>query len=209
MTVANERVTAAKAGTLAQALVAAQAAMPTVDKTGQSNFGKHVTLDHLINETRKHLAAHGLAVTQFPTVTETGQPALRTILMHESGERIEADQPLFLGEKKTMQELGKAVTYARRYGWSAVLGISTEHDDDADSISLPASEPKPASAPRPAVITKDQVTRLWAIAKENAVSDELVKTIISEHAEVESTREIPRSKYDAVIGALQAQAVPF
>jgi hypothetical protein len=205
-------VTVAKASTLAQALVAAQAEMPTVAKTGRSNYGEHVTLDHLINETRKHLAAHGLAVTQFPMVLETGQPALRTILIHESGERIEADQPLFLGEKKTMQELGKAVTYARRYGWSAVLGISTEHDDDADSISQqPKAEPKPATNGTPAVISPAQRKRLWAIAKEQnpPVPDEVVKTIVLEAAGVESTQDIPRDKYDAVIGALQAQEVPF
>ncbi len=193
--------------TLAAALVAAQTGMPTVKKTGESNYGKHVTLDHLINETRKHLAAHGLAVTQFPMVLETGQPALRTILMHESGESLEADQPLFLGEKKTMQELGKAVTYARRYGWSAVLGISTEHDDDADSISQPAAE-KPV-ADGPPVISAAQRKRLWAIAKEHAVPDDLVKTIVSEMAGVESTQDIPRTRYDAVIATLQAQAVPF
>lgn len=202
--------TVAKPTTLAQALVAAQAEMPTVKKTGRSNYGEHVTLDHLINETRKHLAAHGLAVTQFPMVLETGQPALRTILMHESGERIEADQPLFLGEKKTMQELGKAVTYARRYGWSAVLGISTEHDDDADSISKPAAEPKPETAANgSSVISAPQRKRLWAIAKEHEVPEELVKTIVLEVAGVESTQDIPREKYDALIEALQAQAVPF
>jgi hypothetical protein len=206
-------VTVAKPSTLAQALVAAQAEMPAVKKTGKGNYSEYVTLDHLINETRKHLAAHGFAITQFPMVLETGQPALRTILIHESGERLEADQPLFLGEKKTMQELGKAVTYARRYGWSAVLGISTEVDDDAASISTTsATEPKPeAAANGAAVISPAQRKRLWAIAKEQdpPVPDELVKTIVLEIGGVESTQDIPRDRYDAVIGALQAQEVPF
>ena len=130
-------------GELAKALAEAQKDMPAVDKTGRSNFGAHVTLDHLIAKTRKHLAAHGLSIAQFPCVLDTGQPALRTMLLHASGETLSADAPLFLGEKHTMQALGAALTYARRQGWAAALGISTEDDDDADSIS-----PKEDSAPR-------------------------------------------------------------
>lgn len=129
--------------TLASALVEAQKEMPAVDKTGNSNFGAHVTLDHLISKTRQHLAKNGLAIMQFPAVSENGSPLLRTVLMHTSGESVQADTPLFL-DRQTMQSLGGAITYARRYGWSSVLGISTEEDDDGDAVSKPA-EAKPAN----------------------------------------------------------------
>lgn len=143
---------------LAAALVEAQKAMPKVDKTGTSNFGKHVTLDHLIAQTRQHLAKNDLAILQFPATSELGAPLLRTVLMHVSGESLQADTPLLLDGKQTMQALGGAITYARRYGWSSVLGISTEDDDDGDAVSAPAKaggvtnphpSPKPA-APKPA-----------------------------------------------------------
>lgn len=139
--------TVAKTATLAGALVAAHKEMPAVAKTGTGNFGAHITLDHLIAQTRQHLAKNGLSIIQLPCVLETGQPALRTTLMHESGESLSADAPLFLGDRQTMQALGSALTYARRQGWSAVLGISTEADDDGDSVSLP---PAPSGASKPA-----------------------------------------------------------
>jgi predicted ABC-type sugar transport system permease subunit len=33
--------------------------------------------------------------------------------------------------EKTMQGLGSAITYARRYAWQSVLGIAAEEDTDA------------------------------------------------------------------------------
>jgi hypothetical protein len=121
--------------------------MPPVDKTGRSNFGAHVTLDHLIAKTRPHLAKHGLAIAQFIEHNEAGQPTLRTTLMHESGESLTGVMPLLLTQAN-MQQLGSATTYARRYAWAAILGISSEADDDADSTM-----PGPSAACRATVRT--------------------------------------------------------
>lgn len=124
---------------LAAALVKAQAAMPAVEDNARANYGTYVTLDHLIAKTRNILNEHGLAIVQFPSVSELGAPTLRTILIHgESGERLEADCPLFLNGKNDMQALGGAITYARRYGWGAALGISTDQDDDGNAVSAVA-----------------------------------------------------------------------
>jgi hypothetical protein len=138
---------ATSVSTLANALIAVQKEMPPVDKTGRSNFGAHVTLDHLIAKTRPHLAKHGLAIAQFIEHNEAGQPTLRTTLMHESGESLTGVMPLLLTQAN-MQQLGSATTYARRYAWAAILGISSEADDDADS-TMPAFGGPPASSGRP------------------------------------------------------------
>jgi hypothetical protein len=42
--------------------------------------------------------------------------------------------PLYLTDK-TMQGLGAAITYARRYAWAAALGIASEEDTDATTYT--------------------------------------------------------------------------
>lgn len=185
---------------LAAALVAAQKEMPAVDKTGKSNFGAHITLDHLIARTRPHIQKHGLTIVQYPAVLDTGQPALRTILLHESGESIQADAPLFLGEKHNMQELGKAITYARRYGWGAVLGISTEEDDDADSIS----QPKPKAAPKP----KDTLEQLTPGESAQAASSKQQEQMSEYHKFAEAYSLIDKS-FNIEAGLAAARRMPL
>lgn len=132
---------ATKPSTLAEALVAAQAALPVgVDRNAKANYGKYVTLDHLIAETRPIANSFGISIHQFPVMNDLGHHVLRTIVSHTSGERMTADTPLILAQNN-MQQLGAAVTYARRYAWAAVLGIADADDDDGASVSrVPAAE---------------------------------------------------------------------
>jgi hypothetical protein len=125
---------------LAAALIAAQAEMPAVEPnaTNPHYKSRFVTLDHLIAKTRPTLTKHGLAIMQFPSQLD-GAPALTTRLVHLSGEAVEDTMPLVLA-KQDMQGLGGALTYARRYAWSAVLGISSEEDDDAERDAAAARD---------------------------------------------------------------------
>ena len=120
---------------LAEALVAAQAELPTAIKRDADGDGyRYLTLDKLIAETRPILQRHGLALVQWPTVdirTEGAAiPVLASSLRHSSGEEMLFGAiPLYLTDK-TMQGLGAAITYARRYAWQSVLGIAAEEDTD-------------------------------------------------------------------------------
>lgn len=124
---------------LAEALVAAQAELPCAigkDADGQiqNRTYRYLMLDKLIAETRPILQKHGLTIIQAPTTIERGDervPGLATTLLHSSGEEMEcAAMPLYLTDK-TMQGLGAAITYARRYAWQSILGIAAEEDTDA------------------------------------------------------------------------------
>jgi hypothetical protein len=124
---------------LAEALVAAQAELPCAigkDADGQiqNRTYRYLTLDKLIAETRPILQKHGLTIMQWPSYMPRGEegaaPVLKTTLYHVSGEMIGEVMPLYLTEK-TMQGLGSAITYARRYAWQSVLGIAAEEDTDA------------------------------------------------------------------------------
>ena len=134
---------------LAEALVAAQAELPTAlkrDADGEVNGRayKYLTLDKLIEATRPILTKHGIAISQWPEhviVPGTNQAAstlrstLVTRLEHATSDSrfsdvIEYTMPLYVTEA-TMQGLGSAITYARRYAWASALGIAAEEDTDA------------------------------------------------------------------------------
>ena len=130
---------------LAEALVAAQAELPCAlgkdadGQIGQRSY-RYLTLDKLIAETRPILTQHDLIITQSPGIgwimwqgneeVNRRVPVLVTRITHaKSGEYYEYECPLYLADK-TMQGLGAAITYARRYAWQSVLGIAAEEDTD-------------------------------------------------------------------------------
>lgn len=122
---------------LAEALIAAQAELPTAlgkDADNTDAGYRYLTLDKLIAATRPILNAHDLTITQWPSLLERGtegaMPTLTTVLTHSTGESRETAMPLYLRDKD-MQGLGTAITYARRYAWQSVLGIAADEDTDA------------------------------------------------------------------------------
>ena len=131
---------------LVAALVAAQAELPTAlgkDSQGQiqNRTYKYLSLDKLIEATRPILTKHGLAIIQHPAMVEREAdggmvPALKTVLEHVSGEARAETMPLYLTDK-SMQGLGSAITYARRYAWQSILGIAADEDTDAASEAVP------------------------------------------------------------------------
>jgi hypothetical protein len=116
---------------LAAALAKAQGAMEAAkfDKQNPHFRNKYASLAAVIEAIRKPLADNGLAYTQATEIRENGF-VLLTTLRHASGQWITSEYPLPMGLKP--QELGSALSYARRYSLSAIVCISSEEDDDAE-----------------------------------------------------------------------------
>jgi hypothetical protein len=204
-------VTVTPVNRLAGALVEAQKEMPAVAKDGTNPHfkSKFVSLDNLIEKTRPVLNKHGLAIVQFPSVSELGAPTLRTILVHsESGEQLSADMPLFLAGQD-MQKYGAALTYARRYAWAAALGIASDEDDDGNTAATPSQNAHNAQPAAAHLISDAQRRRLFALAKEADVGNDDLKTLIFQVTAQGSTNHIPVDKYDELCALLEAQKVPF
>jgi hypothetical protein len=53
------------------------------------------------------------------------------------------------------------------------------------------------------VISAAQLTRLHTIAGKHGLSTHAAKTLIREHAGVESSKDIPVGKYDALIAVIE------
>jgi hypothetical protein len=110
---------------LAAALLGAQAQIKGAVKDARNPHFKasYADLSSVWDACREALIVNGLTVAQY-----TDGALLVTRLMHISGEWIEGRTPLLMG-KSDMQALGSAITYARRYGLAAMVGVCPEDDD--------------------------------------------------------------------------------
>ena len=97
----------------------------------QTRGYNYADLQDVYDAVRDPLANNGLAITHL-TQEFGGQVELVTMLIHESGEWFRSIYPV-KAKAERPQEMGSAMTYARRYTVSALLGIASEEDDDAQS----------------------------------------------------------------------------
>jgi hypothetical protein len=95
----------------------------------------YLTLDNILNTVRPILTKQGLVIVQ-----ALAGEYLVTTIYHTSGQFIQSEMPFhpMSGSKGTnsLQELGGGITYAKRYAISAMLGISVDADDDAQSSKI-------------------------------------------------------------------------
>jgi len=138
-------------GKLAEALAKAQGTMTAAARVGKGNYGHYATLDSVWDAARKPLAENGLAVTQATDISESGDMVMVTTLMHSSGEWIGGVYPI-RPVQNTPQGMGSAITYARRYSLSAMLGLAADDDDDGSAASgqqAPARQANGNAKPAP------------------------------------------------------------
>lgn len=133
---------------IAPALVAAQAAFPSIVKDGKNPAfrSKYATLDGIMAAVRPALAANGLAVVQGAIHPETDGPKLvglsvESVLVHTSGEWMATMVPVPV-TKSDAHGLGSALSYGRRYGISALLALTTDEDDDGNAATRPPQQPR-------------------------------------------------------------------
>jgi len=122
---------------LAAALSKAQGAIEAAKMDKVNPFydnRKYASLAAVHAAARKPLSDNGLAVIQTVEPNERGGLTLYTMLVHVSGQYVRSVYPV-VPVKQDPQGLGSALTYARRYSYSAIVGISSEDDDDGNAGS--------------------------------------------------------------------------
>lgn len=124
---------------LAVAMSQLQSAIKQPAKSADNPFfkSKYVPLEDVVEAILEHANDFGLSFTQWAINDEQNRVGVATMIMHESGEWIDFP-PLFMkSEKDTAQGAGSVITYARRYSLSAIFGITSDLDDDANDASNP------------------------------------------------------------------------
>lgn len=135
---------------ISAALTKAQAGFKTAvfDSVNPHFKSSYASLNSVFDAVKAALSVNGLAVIQ-GVVVEGGANYLQTTLIHTSGETVSGLVPLIVA-KNDMQGLGSSLTYARRYGLSALLGIVSDTDDDGNNATPPPPvKPSPQKAPQP------------------------------------------------------------
>lgn len=130
---------------ISPALVAALAAIGGALKDSKNPHFRndYASLESVIDSAKPVLAEHELAVLQGPGELHGNALTVTTRIVHTSGEWIESDLQIPLA-KADPQAAGSAITYARRYGLMAMLGMPAV-DDDAESAHGRDSAPQKAA----------------------------------------------------------------
>lgn len=123
---------------LAAALSKAQGEFPPIPKTrlvdyiynGKRTTYKYADLSDVIDAIKGALSKYGLSHSEQLVYSE-GKVILWTRLMHSSGQWLLSSYPITLGSKP--QESGSAISFARRYALTALIGVQAEEDNDAQS----------------------------------------------------------------------------
>lgn len=145
---------------LVSALAKAQGEiMPAIKDSLNPHFkSKYADLNSVWSACREPLSKNGLAIVQTMGKDESGQISLLTTLAHSSGQWIKSRMPI-ITNKMDPQGIGSALTYYRRYSLSAIVGISTDEDDDGEK-AMGRNEDKKFKDNSPKKIGKDQWTEL-------------------------------------------------
>ena len=133
-------------------LVAALGALSDPRKDGKVSAGqrqyRYLELPDLLAEVRRVFAAHRWAVMQIPDVVD-GHVTITNTWLHTSGETM-VHPPFSIPCGRSPQEIGSAITYARRYSLAALVGLAGSDDDDAQTAQRAAQE-APEQLTRPVV----------------------------------------------------------
>ncbi|MDE2099147.1 MAG: ERF family protein [Patescibacteria group bacterium] len=170
-------------GKLALALSKAQGEIQGAkkDSTNPHFKSKYAGLASIWEACRQALSKNELAVIQSPEIID-GVMVMRTIIAHSSGEQIVGTLPISCAQNATAQQVGSAITYARRYSLASMVGVAPDEDDDDGNA---ASETRPAYAPRSSKTEADELTeKAKAFAAEIDLCDnnEKLEAVIKRHA---------------------------
>ena len=156
---------------------------------------KYADLASVIDAARNALSKNNLAVIQ-TTQTINGELVLFTTLSHSSGEWIRGEYPI-KPVKQDPQGFGSAMTYARRYAFSAITGIASE-DDDGNA----ASQGKPMPPKLTGIVTNEQAVEIDILMR--SVGADRAKFL--EVVKAESVETIPAANYSLAIELLNKKA---
>lgn len=174
------------------------------DETGQvgKRTYRYVTLLHLLKVVTPVLTKHGLILHQ--AVTTEG--VLTEITDEKSFNTLSSVVPISFAGLNS-QEVGSAITYARRYGAFTILGLVADEDDDGAVASKRPEQGAKRSTPDPEPTPAEG----WSSSKDSAdahtlLSDRIGKldaaqrSICSQFREANGGWPLPKERFDELAG---------
>lgn len=130
-------------GKIATALAKAQAKIEGAKKDAENDFYKssYADLSSVWDACHGPLSENEIAVVQLPQ-SGTDAVTIVTMLIHSSGEWIKSTLTM-VPKDKGPQAVGSALTYARRYALSAMVGVCPVDDDGEAAMGRGNATGKP------------------------------------------------------------------
>ena len=127
---------------IATALLKAQTEMSNPKKGATNPFfkSKYADLNAVREAVIPILNANGIVVLQ-PIVNIENKNFVQTILLHESGERMESLTEIIYNKINDAQAQGSGISYARRYSLQSFVCVGAD-DDDGQKAVQPVAKPK-------------------------------------------------------------------
>lgn len=195
---------------LATALAKFQGEIKNPSNTATNPFfkSKYSPLDTVLNTVRPILSKHGLSIIQAPS-GDGESIIVTTTLLHSSGEWMEFPNLVLKADKATAQGAGSAITYARRYALSAILGISSEDDDDGNSTepkSVPKKKANTNQGDNPKeesnLASEKQLNFIYKLVKDKDYGAESISKYIKTMYEKDSSKELTKQEASELIEML-------
>ena len=181
------------------ALAKAQSEMLHASKSADNPFFKSKFADFpgVIDASRPFLSKNGLSVNHFTDISSDGTILIICQLNHSSGQWMRGWYPI-KPVKPDPQSIGSAFTYAKRYTYSAIVGVSViDDDDDGNEASK-----KPANnveKPKP-FLTPDNKSE-WERAVNSFKKNGNLKTVLEQ-------RQVSKEHQEQIINEAKAEDVP-
>ena len=130
---------------LAEALAKAQSKFTSAPKNKINPHlkSKYADLASVLDTVREPLANNGLSIVQV-VETDGAKIICYTDLMHVSDQWIRGKLVLHSAQT-AIQQIGAAITYAKRYALSAMLGIASDEEDDGEAEQATAAKKSEAN----------------------------------------------------------------
>ena len=183
---------------ISAALVLAQQAMLPLIKDSANPFfkSKYADLQAVTEACYPALQANGICVMQSAESLGAAGINIKTRLLHKSGQFIETDCAIPPAGQDP-QKYGSAVTYGRRYGLQAAVGLAAIDDDGEGAMNRNATKQAPA-AKADAVVVKPT-------AKDEEMVDKIIEafkqqtTLTELDAKMKKAGATPYAKHPRVL----------
>jgi hypothetical protein len=189
------------------------------NKTNPHYKNKYADFKSCMDACRIPLSENGLSVMQY-CEDIGGRLTLVTMLAHVSGQWIKSDFPL-IPKNMDSQSIGSAMTYAKRYSLSCMLGIVSDDEDDdgeashgrgtGNSYKQPPQNQYNPPQPKPKTINEKQLKDLNFFLEEcgsdykQKMVDRFKKAIGAEYKGLEDVSVVI---YDKAIAEMKSHLYP-
>lgn len=184
---------------ISAALAKAQGQIENAIKDSSNPFfkSKYADLTSVWAACRKQLSENGLSVIQSPEESSHGISVV-TMLCHSSGQWIRSKYSMPCDSSKlTPQVIGSAITYARRYALSAMVGIAPHDDDDGNEASKKPTNNVEKLKP---FLTPDNKSE-WERAVNSFKKNGNLKTVLDQ-------RQVSKEHQEQIINEAKSEDIP-